>query len=458
MNKQLWHRPGLYSALFAVVLIAAGCDKEGGDKQRCGDGSGYPIEFCSQVDHYESGYGVPGQDWITVTCLVGPENASVSNQMNGTYYCSGTYKLSTFDHAIIDMGWGGTVETGTPTESCTISKGEGTFQVSITKLNGGTGNIFLMMSSGSMWMFSTAIVNVNCNYLPAPSNLRALYKPLLNQVRLTWNDNSSTETGFEVQRSEVESSGYEKIGEVAANTAEYADTGIDTAKIYYYRVRARKNEIYSNPSTSVSVNTTYRVVKDIDNNIYPVVVIGEQEWMAENLKTTRYRDGTEIPNVVEDGAWKNLTSGAFTFYNNDTYYIGIYGRLYNWYAATDIHELCPAGWHVPSEADWQTLINTLGSEAGKKMKEEGTLHWNTPNEGTNQSGFTALPGGWRTGAGTWLTNGQPSVGNYAGFWSSTGSNQSVRTAYDVSLSYYETLVSEGYHNKTIGNSIRCIKD
>ena len=161
--------------LAGPLLIGCSCSKETGPDtslQDCGKGSGYPVEFCNQVDHFEAGYGVKGQDQIIVTCLVGPSGATVSNTTNGIYYCSGSYKLSTFESAKIEIGWGGTVEIGVPAESCTVTRGEGTFQVSVNKLNGGEGNMILSMSSGSMWMFTTVIVNTNCNAVQSPPGLK----------------------------------------------------------------------------------------------------------------------------------------------------------------------------------------------------------------------------------------------------------------------------------------------
>jgi hypothetical protein len=143
----------------SAIIIVFGCKKDEGNLQTCGKGSGIPVAFCKQVDHYESGYGVPGQDEIHVDCIVGPDGATVSNQTNGAYYCSGTYKLTTYDNAKINIGWGGTTYFS-HMEECTIYKGEGTFSVSITKTSGGEGNMALDMSSGSSYMFSTVLVNI----------------------------------------------------------------------------------------------------------------------------------------------------------------------------------------------------------------------------------------------------------------------------------------------------------
>jgi uncharacterized protein (TIGR02145 family) len=164
-------------------------------------------------------------------------------------------------------------------------------------------------------------------------------------------------------------------------------------------------------------------VTDIDGNVYQTVTIGGQEWMAENLKVIHYCNGDSIPNVTDAGVWTSLTTGAFCEYNNNVNNVATYGRLYNWYSVNDSRNIAPAGWHVPSDADWKQLEMTLGmsqSQAdatgirdtteGAKMKEAGTTHWLTPNTGaTNESGFSALPGGYRYfNYGTYMD-----MGNYA---------------------------------------------
>ncbi len=149
----------------------------------------------------------------------------------------------------------------------------------------------------------------------------------------------------------------------------------------------------------------YGTMTDQDGNEYKTITIGTQTWMAENLRTTKYRDGSEIPNVTDNTKWVELATGAYCNYNNTTSSdtIATYGRLYNWYAVTDSRNIAPEGWHLPTETEWRILIDYLGGfgVAGGKMKETGATHWDTPNTGaTNESGFTALPSGnrsdWRT--------------------------------------------------------------
>ena len=138
-------------------------------------------------------------------------------------------------------------------------------------------------------------------------------------------------------------------------------------------------------------------ITDIDGNVYDTVVIGSQEWTVQNLKTTKLNDGTAIPEVTDNSAWAALTTPGRCAYNNDPANRTIYGELYNWYAV-GIGNLAPAGWRVPTDADWTTLTTYLGglTVAGGKLKESGTTHWHSPNtSGTNEVGFSALPGGCR---------------------------------------------------------------
>jgi hypothetical protein len=154
----------VFTIIFVFAFAFSNCKKDKDEdpaKQDCGAGSGYTVEFCDQVGNYVAGYGVPGQDEIHVTCLVGPEGATVSNHANGTYYVSGTYKLTTYDDGEISLVWGGTVNYSYY-ETYEITKGTGNFEIKVTKTGGGSGNIFLSMASGSSWMFDVALINI-CN-------------------------------------------------------------------------------------------------------------------------------------------------------------------------------------------------------------------------------------------------------------------------------------------------------
>ena len=196
-------------------------------------------------------------------------------------------------------------------------------------------------------------------------------------------------------------------------------------------------------------------VTDIDGNVYQTVQIGDQWWMAENLKVTHYRSGDPIPDVTDDSEWSSLTSGAYCDYDNNTNHVPVYGRLYNWYAVNDDRGIAPDGWHVPSDEDWQMLIGYLGGSAmaGGMMREAGTEHWSSPNIGAdNYSGFTALPGGYRNPSdGDFLD-----MGILAYFWSSTELDDEL--ASRQRLYHKDSDIYRGYSDKRYGFSVRCVRD
>ncbi len=197
----------------------------------------------------------------------------------------------------------------------------------------------------------------------------------------------------------------------------------------------------------------YETVTDIDGNIYKTITIGDQVWMMENLKVRRYRNGDLIPTVTDDTEWAGLISGACCEINN-VGNVATYGRLYNWDAVDDSRNIAPEGWHVPTHDEWQQLVTYLGGEsvAGGKIKETGTEHWDSPNTGaTNESDFTALPGGYRTNNGNFDT-----VGGYAYFWSISPAYGDF--AWMQYLVYYESTLPENVLPRNCALSVRCVKD
>ena len=196
---------------------------------------------------------------------------------------------------------------------------------------------------------------------------------------------------------------------------------------------------------------------DCDNNLYQTVVIGNQEWMAENMRATCYSNGDEIPNVTNGSEWGSLQSGGWCYYDNDSQYDAPYGKLYNAFALQDSRELCPTGWHAPNLEEWQELIDYLGgtSTAGGAMKQAGTQYWNTPNTGaTNSSGFNGLPASTRGNSGTFGTGGA-GIGYFNRYWATTGGGQNIET---VTLTSSSSGATTGTVDDNIGLSIRCIKD
>ena len=196
------------------------------------------------------------------------------------------------------------------------------------------------------------------------------------------------------------------------------------------------------------------IITDIDGNIYHTVPIGTQVWMVENLKTTKYNDGTEIPLIMDTAeAWYKLNAPGYCWYNDDESYKKTAGALYNFHAL-NTGKLCPKGWHVPTDKEWTTLTEFLGGEnvAGGKMKETGTGHWTSPNTGaTNSSGFTALYAGFRGKTGFIpLSNGT------ALFWSSTAFDE--KDGWTRYLLFNNEAIGRNNGGKYHGFSVRCLKD
>jgi len=193
---------------------------------------------------------------------------------------------------------------------------------------------------------------------------------------------------------------------------------------------------------------------DADGNVYNTVIIGTQEWMTENLKTTKYRNGDPIPNKTLDTEWQGLATGAYCDYDNLPVNSATYGKLYNAYAVLDSRNLCPAGWHVPTDVEWQALSTFLGgvSLSGGKLKEMGTTHWLSPNTGaTNEHGFTALPGGTRSVDGVFF-----SMTDFGGWWTSTEGD--ITHAYYHDMAYDDSYDDRNSGLRNVGFSVRCLKD
>ena len=249
--------------------------------------------------------------------------------------------------------------------------------------------------------------------------------------------------------------------------------------------------------SAISANAQY--LTDIDGNQYKTIVIGEQTWMAENLKVTKYNDGTSVPLVTENAEWGNLTSHGYCYFNNSPERYGnTYGALYNWYVV-ESEKICPKGWHVPSSDEWSVLYNHYGGRfvAGSMLKEAGNFHWTKNpndldeyeygyeydyyneefdeyignerftdpslieepaiNEDSNVDlSFNALPGALRFPNGNFIKEYYSQIGFYGYWWSYTSISETYAKA--ISLSYLDAIVHNKNENKKAGYSIRCIKD
>jgi len=245
-----------------------------------------------------------------------------------------------------------------------------------------------------------------------------------------------------------------------------------TTEITVYPGVVTPVSLHLNPATgNIQITVTWgEQCRDIDGNVYRAVKIGNQLWMAENLKVTHFRNGEAIPYVTSDTEWAGLTTGAYCAYNIDDNITETFGLIYNWYAVDDSRNISPTGWHVPTDEEWkelemylgmsQTEANSYGfrgTDEGGKMKTTGTIQdgdgwWDSPNLGaTNSSGFSALPSYHRLIDGTLVR-----VGDIAHFWSSTEANSG--RAWVRWVNYYRSDVSREHDDKRYGFSVRCVKD
>ncbi len=287
----------------------------------------------------------------------------------------------------------------------------------------------------------------------APSNLTAIVIST-TQVNLSWTDNATNEAGYKVQR-KVSGGNFSDVGSTGADISTFNDLGLTPNTTYTYRVCA-----YNSAGNSLQYSNEVTVSTITAVNL-PSVTIGTQIWSSKNLDVDRYRNGDPIPQVTDQTQWANLTSGAWCYYNNDPAMGAIYGKLYNWHAVNDPRGLAPQGWHVPNDAEWNKLTKFIdpnsdttqccSNNAGTAMKS--TSGWNSCSggNGTNSSGFSGLPGGYRRQDG--MFNGETSD---VFWWSS--SEYDIATALDRYLFCNYNYIRDHNSTKVRGFYIRLIKD
>jgi uncharacterized protein (TIGR02145 family) len=241
------------------------------------------------------------------------------------------------------------------------------------------------------------------------------------------------------------------------------------SKIYYLRwaaghiLKDKYDNDTLNPQATMEESLFEKdTVTDYEGNDYNTVKIGQQWWMAENLKATKYNDGTSIPLVTNAMKWQKLTSPAYCWYNNDISHKDRYGALYNWYTV-NTGNLCPSGWHVPTRDEWAELLNYVGIKtSGDKLRETGSKHWRSPGVGeTNPTGFTALPGGEHTNINNALTFRDM---RFAGYWWSATLADSPQDACNsigprnLLIEYNSRIAWLVCALEEEGLSVRCVKD
>lgn len=236
--------------------------------------------------------------------------------------------------------------------------------------------------------------------------------------------------------------------------------GLSQGTSYFIRAYATnaRGTAYGEERAFSTLPSDTGIVTDIDGNVYHTVTIGTQVWLKENMRAVRYGKGDSIPHIEDGTEWGELNKGAYCNYDKNPANGTTYGRLYNWYAVNDYRNICPEGWHIPTDAEWQILTGFLGGDivAGGKLKATGTLGqgdglWQDPNaDATNESGFSALPGGFRTPAGNFSM-----LSENAMFWTSTADQA---RAWNRELSFKYGNAEKHSRELTYGYSVRCIKD
>jgi uncharacterized protein (TIGR02145 family) len=286
----------------------------------------------------------------------------------------------------------------------------------------------------------------------APSNLSGVVNSS-TQITLYWRDESTNESEFKIER-KIGSGAFVIVGNTSKDITSFVDINLIPNTIYTYRVFSKNSYGNSNNhSNELNRSTTDSAL---------TVTIGSQIWSKFNLDVTTYSDGTPIPQVSNSVEWSNLTTGAWCYYNNDTANWVVYGKLYNWYAVAGIHDndpttpnktLAPSGWRIPSNNDWTELTNFLGARevAGSKMKVTGTTLWNATNIATNESGFTALPGGDRRIDGSFQ-----SIGNWTAWWSTTEYGSDSNLVRGLGILHYSPFSFISLNYKKMGLSVRCV--
>ena len=299
-----------------------------------------------------------------------------------------------------------------------------------------------------------------------PINFEAIGGP--NKVTLTWNsplsNGGSNITGYFIVYGFTNNLDRDTLA--VGNVLNYEINNLQIGVSYTFKIAASNNigmGEFSISSLAVPICPTTlsfvcpTEVNDIDGNTYDIVTIGNQCWFKGNLKVTKYRDSTDIPEVTDNSTWAGLSTGARSSYNNDGSNLATYGYLYNWFAISS-KPICPTGWHVPTDAEWTCLetylVSNLGSSAGvgSALKKNTGPEWQSFNASDNSSGFTALPSGWRDNDGIFRD-----LTSFSLFWTATEGNSNTAWSRDLVFFINDVNRTNGYL-KSNGAAIRCVRD
>jgi uncharacterized protein (TIGR02145 family) len=232
-------------------------------------------------------------------------------------------------------------------------------------------------------------------------------------------------------------------------------TGLLSNTTYYCRAYAI-NDLGAGYGSQQIFKTDPLSISDIDGNVYNVIRIGTQLWTKENLRVARYSNGDLIPDVTDTLTWNHLSTGAYCDYDNTPSNSETYGKLYNWYAVDETRNLCPVGWHVPKGAELSVMLTYRGWDltSGGKLKETGTSHWAIPNTGaTDETGFTALPGGLRASYGFINLTTQGLWWTARDSWFTADTHPTILILFSERSDFNATIAI-----KTTGMSVRCVRD
>jgi uncharacterized protein (TIGR02145 family) len=361
------------------------------------------------------------------------------------------------------------VNVVTPTlgTGITYTNAEGVFSGRLPKNQLLTLNVYLTCTTNSDWVLAHS------------ESINSQTQGLTSSITASLESNYPiTGTVVNCQNQPVES-GYVKMGSQVFSSREAGLFTIQTCAVGEHVIRGYDTSIADSLNASAlamvqvgvdginigdlqTCTEFFGIVSDIDGHIYPTLHIGSQFWMTENLRSSSYANGEPILHVTDSTAWAQLADGAWCNYNNNVAYDSLYGKLYNWYTTVDPRGLCPTGWHIPNDLEWNTLIELLDPDhnptvigiqstiAGGKMK--AVFGWDLPNiDASNESGFNGLPGGHRLQDSSFDFAGQ-----YGLWWSS--SESSSTQALRRGLNFFNGDVLRNYFSKQRGYSIRCIKD
>jgi uncharacterized protein (TIGR02145 family) len=394
-------------------------------------------------------------------------STSSANEISQTYAtCGGSVTGDGYAPPVTERGvcW---ISNATPKitdNKIVCGSGTGSFSGKITGLNSNTHyyvRAYAINSVGISYGYSTEFTTPHEVWLPQPVILQVkgiTLSSLIVEGKISdANYGTITERGF----------CWNTTGKPTINDNKTSD-GNGLGRFSHYINNLRENTtyylcVYATNEAGTGYGDVYSfttssksdiTVSDIDGNKYHTVTLGNQVWMVENLKTTRYKNGDAIPNITDQTAWVNLGTGAYCDYANNPDNSQIYGRLYNWYAVNDSRKLAPEGWHIATYEEWSTLIDYLGGSevAGGKLKESGLEHWLSPNtDASNETGFTALPGGERN-----YNFDFRNYKNYGYWWCASESD--IKSGLSIILYYQTGTAATNIYLKANGYSVRCIKD